>query len=552
MFVVMNKSPAIVVQLLVALIVAAPMLVGIGLAGYYPGPDEAVQLEAAVRLVDGNGYTASRNFGSDVSKAHFDKLTAWPPGYSFAIAGLLATGISIDFAPKLFKGTALILLFWGWIKVGNLFLEGRLAQLGYSAAIGLFSVLISSSPTDLVIAGLFSVITLKAILYFESKSSGAKTSHNQNNYLSALVLFAGIAILSKYSALVFMLTVALWIAIANTSDIRRGVADELRFGLPAGAIVGATFLANKARSGQLTSFSSSDEKPRIFLDWFGYAIPDALEALLIEAPLIPRIAIRAVGQLWPELNIAWLRAGALLVALLLIGAISISIWRREQRFRTLLKWLVAGLMMQIAFLCLTMYAYFSTAAGTPTNVIREGRYYQWLIPLLFIAFFAAVDHVQRRSNKNSVLVARVGPLVILVVCFIASCGFSAYRWNVARHVNQEIAATFATLKRIMESEGASGVVIFADDMNFPAVPWKGRFNVFAGARSMGVANSHAGKTVVAMICTTSEIRASRSGLSNCSDEGFDALAVEQKFSQQHTGQSNMLYWKTFPQADAVK
>jgi len=97
-------------------------------APFQAGMDQAQQLEAAQRLVDGQGITNTshpRPSGFDIAPDQDAVLlTQWPPGLSIAIAALLGCGLSLVTSLKLLYSvsTALGWLGWAWV-CGKVFLE---------------------------------------------------------------------------------------------------------------------------------------------------------------------------------------------------------------------------------------------------------------------------------------------------------------------------------------------------------------------------------------------------------------------------------------------
>jgi len=81
------------------------------------GIDQAVQLEAAQRLVHGQGLT-STYFGShplDLSQPTIaERLTWFPPGFSLLMAGFFAAGLPLLTSLKIVYGVTTLVGWWGW------------------------------------------------------------------------------------------------------------------------------------------------------------------------------------------------------------------------------------------------------------------------------------------------------------------------------------------------------------------------------------------------------------------------------------------------------
>jgi hypothetical protein len=98
--------------------VALLITVARAMAPFEIGKDQALQLQAAHRLVNGQGLTTpyfAAPLPRDVSVAPEPKfLTWWPPGFSLLVAGPLALGIPLGVVLRLVFGTATLLGWLGW------------------------------------------------------------------------------------------------------------------------------------------------------------------------------------------------------------------------------------------------------------------------------------------------------------------------------------------------------------------------------------------------------------------------------------------------------
>lgn len=100
--------------------------------------DQAAQLEAAHRLVQGLGLTSTffpPPFNPDQIPLNLAQapvpqyLTWWPPGFSLAIALLLGLGLPLAIALKALYGITTLVGWWGWASLGHPLLS-RPLQLG--------------------------------------------------------------------------------------------------------------------------------------------------------------------------------------------------------------------------------------------------------------------------------------------------------------------------------------------------------------------------------------------------------------------------------------
>lgn len=94
--------------------------------------DEAIQLEAAHRLVKGLGLTSTFfpppfnpvQIPTTINQAPTPQfLTWWPPGFSLLVAGLLAVGIPLALALKIIYSVTTLLGWVGWGSLASIFLS---------------------------------------------------------------------------------------------------------------------------------------------------------------------------------------------------------------------------------------------------------------------------------------------------------------------------------------------------------------------------------------------------------------------------------------------
>lgn len=110
---------------LLALILTSAVIITVArlLAPFEVGKDQALQLEAAIRLADGEGLTStyfSAPPPADISQPVASRLLVWwPPVFSLAIAGLLKLGLSLSAALKLFYATVSLLGWLGWGRIAS-------------------------------------------------------------------------------------------------------------------------------------------------------------------------------------------------------------------------------------------------------------------------------------------------------------------------------------------------------------------------------------------------------------------------------------------------
>ncbi len=110
------------------------------LAPFEVGKDQALQLQAAVRLVDGMGLTCTYDMRlppEDISKPMpAQVLTWWPPIFSLIVAGLLKAGLGIAVSLKLIYAIVTIVGWVGWGAIATVFFAAPLPIAGRRLPIG--------------------------------------------------------------------------------------------------------------------------------------------------------------------------------------------------------------------------------------------------------------------------------------------------------------------------------------------------------------------------------------------------------------------------------
>jgi hypothetical protein len=110
------------------------------LAPFEVGKDQALQLQAAIRLVDGRGLTCTYDMRlppEDISQPlPAQVLTWWPPTFSLLVAGLLKAGLGIAASLKLIYALVSIIGWIGWGAIATVFFGAPLAIAGRRLPIG--------------------------------------------------------------------------------------------------------------------------------------------------------------------------------------------------------------------------------------------------------------------------------------------------------------------------------------------------------------------------------------------------------------------------------
>ena len=526
-----------------ALLVALPWIVFLALDVYVPGYDETFQVEAAVRLSQGLGYTASRLYPLDLSVPYFSYLIGWPVGYSQVLNWMLQAGVPVGVAPKLVKLVALFVAVVAWTKFSATYLRSRVGQSVFAAFMGLFLVICSSSAPDLIVLALFPVFTMWILSATDDGADAKGRILSRRAFLALAGAIAGLVVLMKYTGLSVAILGGTWLLLANRRRPLRMFADLACYCVPAGAIIGSVFLSNLLNAGALSPTTMPSWSSRT-LGWDMSWVFDSVTAMLFSAPYLPKVLIRFViapfGQPYESVG-TYATLGT--IALVTANAM-FHLHRAGGSPRRLAGWLVVAYLSAFFFLGLSSSLYFSGGGWAP---IMEGRYYQWIVPALAVGLLAWLS-----STK---LVARASRISLRAMEAGACLGFFSLALLFANywHSTSEAIATEARdsyqvidLLRAGPDRTAPALIVIADPDNFMAFPWKGEVNVFPTLEPLEQKTAFfSRRTLVAIVCSTSAIRIDPLGDDNCLQKGFAAYANSHGFDSRSTGPRNRVYWKEF-------
>lgn len=508
---------------------------------YTPGHDEAYQVEAALRLATGHDYEASWQEPKDLSTTSYTYLSAWPIGYSYALSILLSFGVPLAVAAKFLRLGGIAFVLVGWAIVSNRYLLNAQERAMYGAFLGFFSAICATpSPTDLFILGIFSVLAWLLLAYFDKYSQAHNRQDAAISYLLAIGIVAGAAVAVKYTAIAFSISIAFFIAIVQFRRFGQAVIDLLKIGIASACIVSGLFLSNYINTGRPTSFSRDDDYDRTYW-WIQNIIPDSLGALLLDAPYLPKVVLRALVELVGSQYGDLLRFAVLFV---FSTSLLIFIWRSFRNnlsIRPLIYLVVSAYLAEVVFLGWTMVIYFSATGFDGMNVLSDGRYYQWIVPMLGILVIAGARSVETKRPVAGSFFA-----ITTVVClFLATFYYAQYIRSTSDILHDDMRSVTSSVDKITPREQRLPFVVYSDPYFFPVLPWKGQANLFAGRPSFPDDSYFSTRTFVFMICTRWDPRKSSLGHNYCNSGGFDQTADRYYFHSLEPNNRVKLYWKLF-------
>jgi len=387
--------------------------------GYVPGTDESWQLQAASRLASGKGYTCSWEPARDLSKPKYDYLIAWPPGYSIAIAGLLKTGMSLDFACKFLKILFVVLGVFLWSKILDSHIETKPSKYLFLAFLCFSSIYYAYSPTDLAFWALFPLM-LSSMSGISLETVDPKKALPISKILVGSVT-ASILILFRYQGLVLIPIGVVWLLIYYGRDFRQAIQRVLFFVFLPVVTYLVIWYANNRFGGASNLHTNS---PIQGFSWDWRWITGVLKAVF----LAPLHADKFFSRLMQALGLRHFQAiildGISLLAALVVILISVRLWKRNEKSRVVLRWFVVSLMCLVGFLGILTMFFFSHGNWKP---IGEPRYYWFLIPLLVTMILVAINSRIEMSGQNVKKIIDVVISVAVLASWFGIIGYSYYQ-----------------------------------------------------------------------------------------------------------------------------
>jgi hypothetical protein len=524
-----------------AVLVSFPFILSLILGSYSPSDDEAFQLEAAMRLGKGNGYTASWLVPADLGTPAFSFLATWPVGYSLLVSGLLNLGAPVAFAANSIRLVAMVWAVVGWTAMGRMILNRLPLMVVFSAALGVYVTVFASSVTDLITFAVASTVSLHVVRLRASRSEARKAVIPTLRSLGVAGFLAGLLIAVKYSAAPIALAVVAWVALVNWRKPYAMLRSMVAFAAPAALIVVPIFVTNYLNSGSAGYLTTRGTTDRLY--WDPRWVLDSLGAFLVDGLYVPRIVLRALFGEPADANSVLARVGVAAATAAMLVVSMFRLTRGNQIERRLVGWFGLAYGAQVLFLGLTTVAYFGP--GAEWTPLKEGRYYEWLVPVGLLCVLGGIQRGVREQISGRKRLGQIVCSAVVVGCVLASSRYSYYGFHIAHTRNGAAQAASRELHAILKVQGYPSFVVFADSYNFAVFPRTDGTNTFSGPAAIDSNTYFSRRTLVAMVCTRKELRHSNYGADYCYENGFDSVARAHEFNELGLVGHNTLYWKTY-------
>ena len=520
------------IDLVLVLVIAMPFIWVILTNVYLPVTDESYQLEAAMNLIAGHGYTASRELGFDLAQINYQYLTAWPMGYSALLALVMQVGINLNDAAILTKTIGVIISILNWYslsKAGNLKLPCRLI---FAAFLGFYVAIVATSASDLIVFAIFPFVINKLIYLKENREKLEIKS--QVKYLILLGATLGVAVCFKYSALPMILIGFLMVLyIYQGKEIGVVLNRLFLYSTPAVAVISCLFISNYLAAKSISTITDIPIHKEIALFRISW-LTSMASGLFVDALIIPKIIFEFLTNNVDE-GISKVVENTYKVVAVVVALFVLSKRELSESWLKIVGSISA--VSVILFLALTTMLFYN---DTEYNPLQHGRYYQYLIPLLVLATLTTIQ--SSVANSSGKLIIRITVVVIISFFAVTTIKYSYYLNCIMQTegLGSEIAKV--EVSRILEEAYPNGVVVFAEGDSFHSAPWKGMYPIHYQTPERKELN-FSKRTLVILICN---IESSRRGLkqkNGCEESGFALLAKAEVFTEIKITSQKTLFWK---------
>ena len=555
-----TKFVKILPILLASALITLPLVLTIGDL-YLPGNDEATQIEAAIRMNNGQGYKTQGTWIGKIQKKSMDghesseydlanpvlvTLTAWPIGLSTIIYIFLKLGLQVYSATIITKIIGCNFALLSWVLFGKkIFINIDLYI--YIACMAILVFLYSLiSVSDVYLIGFFGLI-INIIYIFKFNIYNYTTQKiNQHYYLLGLV--TSLAILFKYSAIPFIMVVGFWIffdesnlKIKNIKFHIRSVTPKLvRFFILPFLTIICIFSYNKLTAENYNTYMANgllSSSPNWNFNW----ILGSYRALSFESLLIPKLIYRYyINNLITYdlyLNIY------LFLSFLIMCYIGYILYNKGGIYKYIVNLFIISFFSTFLFLLITTTLFFEKkSAWTP---VEDGRYYLYLIPILLIGLFCVIRFIilNKLLFHWYILINRAYIfLSFTIFCFLSFNIFN-YSKNYTYKVNRESLIVYSNINKIIISNNVDNVILFTDSDLYRTFPWFGSKEVYVGDFQIPPHSFFSKRTLIILTCQHKNIRPHLMFLNNCKDLNYDDNAKKYSFNQFIASDNSVIYWK---------
>lgn len=434
---------------------------------YCPRGDQAPQLQAAFRLANGLGYTATaddcHNWAktTDIPNDTYDFLIAWPPGYALIIALFIKLGISLNTSAKIFQLLFMFIGNFGWILIAAKYLKQKLSYIIFIGINFLISTFLGDS--NLMLWAIFPFILSELLKYGKLNKSSFST--NSSVFLKTGILVS-LLILARYQSLFLFILISIWIISVDYKNIKKLATSLISFQIiPLTTFIIIRYFNIKYGGTFSTITSSLDYTLNFNYKW----IYDGLNSLIFGTLFIDRIFNYILQHFSPSLkqNIVYLIS---FITIYLILRLFIKYYTKKQNNKVIYKLFIYSFSSIFVFLLsLSVLKYSSSSIWVP---IGEPRYYRFIFPLFLINILLLIE--TRLSSKiNKIKFINISSIVLTLAFLTVITAYSYYLNKSFNKINHEF---IDVRKRInLISKYSQGAQIFVITTKSNIATWEDKY-----------------------------------------------------------------------------
>jgi hypothetical protein len=530
---------------------------------YFPGNDEATQIEAAIRMNNGQGYKTQGTWSgkiqeksiaghvlpeNDLANPALVTLTAWPIGLSTIIYIFLKLGLPIYLATFITKLLGCNFAVLSWVFFGKKILVKNDLYI-YIAFMFILVYLYSLiSVSDVYLIGFFGLI-INITYRFKLKDNF--TTLKINHYYQLLGIVTSLAILFKYSAIPFVLVVVIWIFFIEFNSIINNnnkfpiisVAPKLvKFAIYPLITIICIFLYNKLTAENYNTYMANgplSTAPNWNFNW----IVGSYRALSFESLLIPKLLHRYYLNNFITydlyLNIY------LFLSFSITFYIGYVLYKKGGIYKFIVNFFILSYFSTFLFLLITTILFFEKlSTWTP---VADGRYYIYLIPMLFIGLLCVIRFIILNLFEFHWyhIIDRVYLFLSIVIIGFLSINIIINSKNYIYKVNHESLLVYNNINKIIIANNIDNVILFTDSDLYRSFPWFGSREVYVGDFQIPPHSYFSKRTLIILTCQYKNIRPHLMDLNNCRDLKYDDNAIKYSFNQFNASDNSVIYWKIY-------
>lgn len=423
---------------------------------YLPGQDEANQIEATLRFIESGSFSFSWVVPVDISNPLFTFQNNWPLGFPVLLFIFLKIFNNLFLTLKIIKIILILINVYNWLLVYESIFINKIKKFFYTNLIVILTLVISQSTTDLI-----STIFLSYLILYLFRIQ----IQNKFNYISTLIigLICGISFYFKYSSVIFLPSIILYILIFDSSSIFEKIKKTSIMSFVFVLIISFIYLYNKTHGEHnfyvFKGFDFSKINNLFYNSWYKDVI-NSISFSLYSDKLYEIFKLKYFISSQYIFNLIYI--------FIIISCIVIS-YKSEKKLKQIVFLTIILYAINIIFLkLLTAFFFDSTYEYRPIIVYR---YFWPIAPLMFLLVTNSLMNLKFINNK-----------IALFIFIIISFSILILDVNKKNILYNKIETNYNKVNLCLENNiknlNQTNFVVFAEKVQWSLFLNKGKCNVF--------------------------------------------------------------------------